>query len=253
MPGMYWYLAHICGTHLSHLERISYFVSQREANLPPQNRRNVDEQRDGQECRNSLQMLYRHFSLLKATEALARALHILYTLLQRHGQLVQPKITYASDELRYEIRMKPFAYLSIPEPIQFAHFDRFTRMSEDSDEELISRATAITGTAKKAWEEVLRAKWSASSIVENPVRRSTDVGADTKIIEDLWTSDVRGAVKATIATSIAISNAKNQTLRNVTGKDSGRALSVQIPAEGDRDYWHPWWLVPRVSTSQRSL
>ncbi|KEF54716.1 uncharacterized protein A1O9_09158 [Exophiala aquamarina CBS 119918] len=238
--SMYWYLSYLSSTHLSHLERISFFVS-------------VDQQKSkGQheKMQKTLHQLYRHFTWLKATEALAKALHRVLVVVQRHGHLVQPRPSYSSDHLRYELRMRPFQHLSIPEPLPPDVAQQACSLQELSDSTVLEQALLLNQTAKKAWEEVLKENWNSQAVsAGNISATNTSSGAEDQgmapVVAREWTKEVRNSIKACIGTSIAIS----ALIKGLQGEDVSkgiRGMRISIPQVGDRDRWHPAWAVPKV-------
>lgn len=250
---MYWYLSHLCGTHLSHLERISYFVSSGEQQQKPKNKSKGQKDQAVQE---TMQQLYRHFSWLKATETLAKALHRLFIFLQRHGHFAPPSPTYASDELRFELRMRPFMHLSIPEPLTYEEVDQSTTLADLSDGDILDQAAKLSLAAKKAWEEVLREKWYSRS----PAIGSGGGGVEpVSVVEREWTNNVRNTMKACIGASIAASSLnrimqehslKKGEKENDHGDGSHDVVvattNVVVPAVDDRERWHRFWAVPKL-------
>lgn len=234
--SMYWYLSFISSTHLSHLERISFFVSAK----PP------SEPSSQHDVQKTLRNLYKHFTWLKATEALAKALHRVLIVLQRHDHLTAPKPAYASDLLRYELRMRPFMHLSVPEPIGLDVAKELSALRHLSDRTILQQASQLNQVARKAWEEVLREKWNSQ-----PLARTAEVATSTDnsngamrdmIVEREWSKDVQNAMRACIGASIAIS-----TLDKALRDGQITAMKVEIPPVGHRDRWHASWPVPKIS------
>lgn len=235
--SMYWYLAHLCDTHLAHLERVSFFVTRQEAAAAASSNDARTERRRRKECQETLRHLYRHFSWLKATEATAKALHAIYTVLQRHMHFKRPPVTYASESLRYELRMRPFLHLSVPEPITYEQLQRLSSLDTSTEPEILDQAAIHAAVAKQAWEEVMKAKWHGSPL--RPVENTTAAS----VTEELWAADLRGIIKSTIGASITIATLKKYVLL----PEPRRAMHVQIPQKGDKDHWHAWWLVPKIT------
>jgi hypothetical protein len=239
-PGMYWYLSYLSSTHLSHLERISFFVS-------------VDQQktkRQHEKVQKTLHQLYRNFTWLKATEALAKALHRLLVVVQRHGHLAQPRPSYSSDHLRYELRMRPFQHLSIPEPLPPDVAQQACSLQELSDATVLEQALRLNQTAKKAWEEVLKENWNLQPVVTGKTPVTSTIGgtgdqAAVTVVEREWTKEVRNSIKACIGTGIAISALVKGLQKNDAAKGI-RDMKINFPQVGDRDRWHPAWAVPKV-------
>lgn len=240
--GMFWYLSFLSSTHLSHLERISHFVS---------SKRQIDSSQK-EAVQTTLHHLYRHFTWLKASEALARALHRVFVVLQRHGLLTNPTPAYASDQLRYELRMRPFLHLSIPEPVSVDIAQEASSLRDLSDEVVLDQAVKLSQTARKAWEEVLREKWNAQPLAMHESSADSMHGAPKASTESVtereWTKDVRNTMRACIGTGITISTLSKALSERRKGPRDNRAagLSVEIPPVNDRDRWHVSWPVPKI-------
>lgn len=245
-PTMHWYLSHLCGIHLSHLERISYFI-----NSESQMRNESSNQRKKkQEINYALDQLYRQYTLLRAIELSAQALQKLYVILGRYGHLSRISPTYSSEQLRYDLRMRPFLSLSIPEPISFNEVQQ--HLNQFSDQQLVEQATEVILVARKAWEEVLKRKWNS-----RPLQSGTNVHASShtdeheakqSIVELEWQKDVRNSMRASIATSLAINTVKRvfDVCRKENNDDSLRKMKVQLPTANDADQFHTWWAVPKI-------
>ncbi|ERF76623.1 hypothetical protein EPUS_04443 [Endocarpon pusillum Z07020] len=256
ISGMYWFLSYICATHISHIDRISFFLERdmlaQEAlsqNSDAPEKPDVKDQADYQKTLKSLFRIYTH---LKATDAFSKALHALHTLLLRHKTIEVPQRPYSSDKLRYELRMKPFLSLNVPEPVTFESFREESSCTALSDEEVLEEARMRIGDAKKFWEEVLKAGWSAE-LAENPeLNRSSKEGKTGKTemqkgsttIEGEWSEGVKNVIRACIATSISIVTLKKRL--DETGGLKG--MKVMVPVPGEKGCWHEWWIVPRVLT-----
>ena len=249
--GMYWYLSHVCATHLSQLDRMSFFAEKHgrtrsicSEGLAPTRRAQVDK---------TLQRLFRVFTSLKATEALARALHRLYTVLLRNGLVAKPVRPYSSDRLRHELRMKPFLSLSVPEPVDFDEFLSATSISSVTDLEALDDASAAVADARKSWEAVLKAKWvteafgdQKSDLGQGGDQSGITLSAKTTL-EGEWTGDVKNVLRACIATSIGV-GMLCRTLRKAPQSIGDlKDLKVRIPEPGEKDCYHDWWLVPTIT------
>ena len=250
LPNMYWYLSQLCMVHVSHLDRISFFLQRYgESNGGLDSRIFADGglgHVDRTAIDTSLQRLFRTFSPIKAAEALARALHKLYVVIMRHELLPRPPRPYSSRELRFELRMRPFLPLSTPDPFSYDEFDRDTSLWNTPDLQILVDAGAAVTEAKKGWEEVLRLGWSSQT--EHPSRKAhhhepEPVQATT--IQAQWTRDVKDTLRACIATSLAIVTLKKSINESVTRKYTERT-KVHVPRPGEKDCWHRWWLVPKI-------
>jgi hypothetical protein len=248
--GMYWYLSHVCATHLSQLNRMSFFAEKHggSSNAPS----NISALSRQALVDKTLQRLFRIFTHVKATEALARALHKLYALLLRHELLARPVRPYSSNRLRHELRMKPFLSLSVPEPVDFDEFERVTSMGNATDLEAIDDASGAVTEARKSWEAVLKAKWVNEAFSNQIMGLQSPQGqpgislSARTTLEGEWTRDVKNVLRACIATSIAVGSIGNQLRQTPRSASPLKDLKIHIPEPGEKDCYHDWWLVPMV-------
>lgn len=254
LPGMYWYLNHLCSTHLGHIDRIRTFIltsSKRNlaSSLVPGKKQEAIEQQTA--LQRTLRLLERLTTHLIAIDAFAIALHALYALLARHNLLptaAAPQ-SYSNDRLRYELRMKPFIPISPPELVPYDAYHHEAVLEGDSDATVVERATKAITEARKAWETTLA----------NGAFLPNSQGAATKApaIEGDWGRDIKDTLRACIGTSITIQAVKKALSPSDTQatsnpeKSPGSAkpvgLQVEIPEVGSKARWHDWWVVPQIS------
>ncbi|KAJ9215118.1 hypothetical protein DTO166G4_3196 [Paecilomyces variotii] len=257
LPGMYWYLSHLCSTHLAHIDRIRTFtVAASRRSISPtsilgKKANSVAERKRAFE--KTLTLLNRHTTTLIAIDAFALALHALYVLLARHNVLprASSKDAYSSARLRYELRMKPFISISLPEMVSFEDYEREAALEGDSDSVVLDRATRAMTEARKHWESVL-SNGPFLPVGEDCSQADARHG-DAKAVQDEWQRDVKDSLRACIGTSLAIGAVK-KALSASSGKDGTKQassdplnLSVELPEVGSKARWHDWWVVPKIS------
>jgi hypothetical protein len=268
-PGMFWYLSHLCSTHIAHLDRIRTFVTAASTQPQPKSKHRSGERKRA--FKRTLDLLDRHTTHLVAIEALALALHALYVLLDRHGLLPRTRSchAYSNARLRYELRMKPFLPILLPELVPFDIYEREAALHGDSDAVVLSRALTSVGEARKAWEGVL--SHGAFLPPSSPSRREAAPPStvDRSATEEDWLRDVKDSLRACIGASIAIGTVRqalsiqagSRPLDSVVGEDGGGGdgegdgrdggrvvpFRVEIPEVGRKGRWHACWAVPQVS------
>lgn len=244
LPGMYWYLSHICSTHLGHLDRIRTFtVAARKRDLMANGTRGTNATQKSAAFHKTFRSLERLTTHLIAVDAFAIALHALYALLARHKVLPSASGAgaYSTDKLRYELRMKPFIPISLPEMVPFEEYQREATLEGDTDATILERASKAINEARKAWEVTL----GHGPFIEDP---SSPVKTPPSAVEEDWRRDVKDTMRACIGASIAIETTK----KALTGDSAPSAtqpanLQVSIPEIGSKTQWHDWWVVPQVS------
>ncbi|PGH18870.1 hypothetical protein AJ79_00286 [Helicocarpus griseus UAMH5409] len=287
MPGMYWYLSHLCSTHLAHLDRIRSCVLAASKRAVPTATRTTPSRRAEavaewkHEFNGTLALIDRLTTELIAVDAFGIGLHALYVLLARYNLIPSIYLAssqrYSSDRLRYELRMKPFLSISLPELVPFETFEQEATLAGDSDAVVLDRALRAIAEAKKGIEKCLAAgafletakfkadsSTSAASSSNNPSNKSQPTKTETdgeprpQPLGDDWTRDMKDSLRACIGASIAIQAVKKAISPSASKDGNGvkeqredkRAklnLSVEIPPVGSKARWHDWWAVPRVT------
>lgn len=248
LGGMYWYLAHLCSSHQLHIERIQAFVH-------AEGRRSKNARGRENPFERTLNILGRHSLWLIATETFSHGLQALYVFLERQGVLphAASQSAYSSSRLRYELRMKPFLPISLPELVSYDQYEENATLKGQPDAELLKRASRAIGDARKAWEAVLaQGAFVAGTQQQNggeTVRRSA--------IEADWQKNTKDSLRACIGASIAIQTATKilksrmsspaPTPERTNGKTPLLPIKVEVPEVGSANRWHDWWAVPRIS------
>lgn len=245
---MYWYLSHICSTHLGHIDRIRTFIASTAkrnlSSLIGKKRHALEQQLAAQ---RSLRLLERLTTQIVAVDAFAISLHALYVLLVRHNILptASSAQAYSSEILRYELRMKPFLPVSLPELVPYEEFRREAVLEGDSDTIVLDRATRAISEARKAWE---------ATLAHGPFLPDSDGKVNkAPAIEEDWKRDIKDTMKACIGASIAIESVKKALAGRKDSSDSPSTpigLRVEIPGIGSKARWHDWWAVPQVSPAK---
>ncbi|KAI9787913.1 MAG: hypothetical protein M1835_002590 [Candelina submexicana] len=222
LAGMYWYLQNLTQVRIHHLERIRGFVTRKF-------KRNRNDLKNKEAFIKALSFLNLSMLEATATQEFADALAYLYTLLTRLDLVSIPPRPYSTDILRYELRMKPFLNINLPELVPFEQFQALVTIPDDSDIEVLDLATQAIGRARKDFE--LLGKMDAKT-------------SRSVLCEEEWKKNIKDTTRACIATSIAIS-----TVRKVIEAPSLAAaaakIKVEIPSTGKG--YHDWWTVPKLT------
>ena len=251
LPGMYWYLSHICMLHLGHLERIRGCVSAAFQRMG-QSSRSQSSIRQGDNPAQHVQAFRRTFAHLDRLtteliwiDAFATALNCLYTLLERHGILPSYALPqdqqYSTEKLRYQLRMKPFLPVAHPECLPFEVFKQEATIEGESDEGVLERALCAIAEARKMIEKHLANGpylQMDETTQDSKADASSGLGADC-------VKDVKDSLRACIGTSIAIGTVKKALSSKPEGQ--GLNISVEIPEIDSKARWHDWWAVPQIS------
>jgi hypothetical protein len=225
LAGMYWYLNYLAKTRAQHVERIKAFTA-----------RSLNEHRSrpqsftaAKEAEFTKSLSYLRLTMLDATVTweLADGLSCLYTALLRLKLVARPSRPYGSDLLRYELRMRPFSPIGLPELPSFAHFTLATEQADVSMASLLEYADKAVSGARKGYDVLVKLE----------AKEAFTVGTHER-----WVEAAKNCKRAVIATGIAIA-----TLRKAIsgGQDELRKLKVEVPPPGKA--YHDWWIVPKIS------
>lgn len=254
---MYWYLSHITSAHLSHLDRIRACVSVDNERVPVRqgSKSSAVKAIERKEAYDQSFALHdRLITELVAIDAFSIALHALYTLLWRHNLIktnYRPSATkeYSPQKFRYELRMKPFLPIPLPEVVPFDDFERESTLQGESDKTVINRAVRAVAEAKKGFEQCIASgPFLRSNVGTGGIKQ--DESQLPGLAKDV-VKDMKDTLRSCIATSIAIGVVKKAILDSpspATGTSPLKLnLSVDIPEPGSKARWHDWWVVPQVS------
>jgi predicted phosphohydrolase len=227
LARMYWYLKYLSQTRSRHLERIRGFIirAQRAAIRTP----NLQVEKL-QEYANAIAFV--NFSTLVSASiyGFADALSCLFTVLGRLSLLPSSPRPYSDDTMRYEVRMKPFLSIGLPELIPIEELTELVTQPKESIISILSFAAESAAGAKKAFEVL-----SKLSAEEAFCRGS----------HDSWIKNVKDCLKAAIFTNITISAVQKAV--EAAGKDGMVKLKVEIAKTGKG--YHDFWVVPKVTPS----
>ncbi|KAK1832761.1 N-alpha-acetyltransferase 35, NatC auxiliary subunit [Podospora conica] len=246
LAGMYWYLSHLAKTRARHIERIQAFTVKRYGELRKTPAfPNPAFPTTPLEREYTRSMRYLRATLLDAviTWELAEALSCLYTVLLRLGLVAPPPRPYSTDELRYDIRMKPFAAVHLPD---LPTFEEFTRQSEQtgvSMARLLDYAQAVSRSAQK--DHVTMSHMSDTD--------AFSVGA-----HDRWAAMVKKRTQSVIAANVALSTMQSGLAKaglGGSGADApgaGEKVKQVLKAEVPKPEacYHDWWIVPKIALLQ---
>jgi hypothetical protein len=226
LAGMYWYLSYLARIRAGHVERIKAFAM-RTLNEVRAKATPASAAREHQVSRS---LSFLRATLLEAavTWELADALSSIYTLLyDRFNLLTPPTRPYSTNELRYEIRMRPLIPIELPELPTYAEFSRSARHEGKSTEELLTAAESAVSGAKKGFEVLTK---------------FTDKEAFAVLCHGRWLQSTRGGFKSAIRAGLAVSTLK----KVMDAREKGQDLKVEVKVPKPDDGYHEWWLVPEV-------
>ncbi|KAL6867968.1 Mak10 subunit, NatC N-terminal acetyltransferase domain-containing protein [Trichoderma novae-zelandiae] len=225
LAGMYWYLNYISKSRLHHTERIKMFVIKRVEET--QGQPAPSDPTVGTQLQRSL--MYTRLSLLDAavTWELSDSLSCLYTVLNRLKLIKAPPRPYGTDELRYEIRMRPFAPVGLPVLPTFEEFTTGTLQPDTDLEELFEYAERAVEGAKRGFEALSKMTAEESFSVASHQR---------------WAEAAKNGLKSCIATKIAIAAVQKAVVKAADLESLKIKVEVPTPSKA----YHASWIVPKI-------
>ncbi|KAF7559885.1 hypothetical protein G7046_g4265 [Stylonectria norvegica] len=222
LGGMYWYLNYLARWRVQHTERIKSFVLRRVEESRGQTDPAVDRQLE-----RSLSFV--RLSLLEAavTWELSDALACLYTVLGRLQLVKAPPRPYSDDQLRYDLRMKPFAPIGLPALPSFEEFTAGETQPDVTTAEILQYGEKASRGAKKGFEMLNKL----------PADEAFAVGS-----HDRWVASIKNGLKSCITTGIAILTVQKALQKTQNIADLKIRAEVPTP---DKAY-HEWWIVPKI-------
>ncbi|KAI9661935.1 MAG: hypothetical protein M1821_009175 [Bathelium mastoideum] len=231
LAGMYNFLMSIVADRVNHLRRIGTFIMRNLESVSGKR------QSDGIDAvKKSLD----HNSALVEEGAgiyyLSIALGTLYSILNALSLIHVPPRPFSTAKLRYELRMRPFLSLSVPETMSHETFEEKStatlKMPKDLAAELDIADSAVR-EAKKRFSSLQ--KRSAKELrVEN--------------IGEHWNKRwVSPCLMTCIATGLAVATLQKAQKAHCKSKivDLTGLLRVHVPDVEHR--YHEWWIVPKVT------
>ncbi|CAK7270961.1 N-alpha-acetyltransferase, non-catalitic subunit [Sporothrix epigloea] len=246
LAGMYWYLSHLSKRRVTHCERIRSFTLNSLADLRQQTGGRALPADQEEAMTKSLSFLQTMLLDASVTWELSDALSSLYAALGRTGLLKVPTRPLSTDELRYELRMKPFASVGLPALPPFETFQREAQQASVPVVTILEYADKALGAAKKGCELLTRFNEKEAFSSHHHQR---------------WLSRTKNMHKSAIFAGLAVASIKNalhaEAGRGKIGSnganfDSGSIplkLAVEVPRP-DKCY-HEWWIIPKVAPAKQ--
>ncbi|KAI0156424.1 Mak10-domain-containing protein [Xylariaceae sp. FL1272] len=253
LAGMYYYLKRLAALRAQHIEYIKRITTTRQdESQASEMSETSDYDSDFQYARSKQ---YHRVAMLDAacTWEFADGLSLLYTALLRLGLIKPPPRPYSSDKLRYEIRMRPFSRVAMPQLPNYEEFTEQTVLRDVGTAELIRFAEAAVAAARRGFEASVHLSEHDSFSING-----TAYGR--------WISNKKDCLRATIAAGVAISTLKRgyervmETQKTSPSKEKKKgegglesekklaeSLKVKVEVPEPEDAYHNWWIVPKLT------
>lgn len=163
------------------------------------------------------------------TWELSDALSSIYTVIYDRLELLAPlSRPYSTDELRYEIRMRPFSPIELPELPTFADFSRSTQQSEKPTADLLKAAESAVVGAKRGYEALTKFSKEEAFTLQS---------------HDRWLAAAKNGFKSVIQAGLAVTALKQV----MEMREKGEVVNVKVEVPKPGKVYHEWWIVPSVT------
>ncbi|KAF2016745.1 Mak10-domain-containing protein [Aaosphaeria arxii CBS 175.79] len=182
-----------------------------------------------------------------ALQDLSAAMAKLYTVLLYLRLVPVPKRPFSTEELRYELRMKPFLALQPPEVEPFAQHQALLQPFGPYERPNAAFAASMLDPKSGLWTDMEAALQNAKGRLQG-MKKQGAAGAKASGAETAWKEEFKGLVESAVLFGVVIARLKG-AVRKVEGSESGVAVDVkvEIPAIVVGTKCSDRWIVPTVS------
>lgn len=236
--GMYLFLSLIATRRKELLKRVETHYLERGSQLLQ-----AGELQEAQDVMDAGVYLDSLMAEVEGIASLSLALARFYIVLLYLGLLPIPKRPFSTEELRYELRMKPFLSLEPPEVPPFEDFKAhtqpygsytapdaaFTADLHAKDSEMWSEIEGSLKTAKDAFAELKKLGATA---------------ARAQGVEKAWAKDVQSQLTSCVALGVAVASVKARVTEGEGAAVEG--IKVENPESGVGKRYAEGWVVVKV-------
>lgn len=223
---MYWYLSLLLQQRQELLSHIRIFTTARQAKLLAQPKSHLL-----LECVDSLGWYKVIEAELSIFQHLATALWQVFAILKQQGLITTPCRSFATPDLLFEARMKPYLVVKDPAPPSREDFASASITTSDA----VDQALASTNTEIKLARKHLN---TLKAMTPQSVRC---VGSET-----YWHKEVKQLETTCVALSVLNTQLSNAV--KASQGDLNRTHSIVLPPVNKR--YHPWWVVPQLKAKE---
>lgn len=156
-----------------------------------------------------------------------------------------PNRPFSTEQLRYELRMKPFLGLQPPEAPPFADFKTHTQPYSDVNAPDAAFQHDVKDPASGLWSELdahLRNAKEAFGDLKKIGARAARAGG----VSGAWGKGVQSALASCVALGVAVAGVKAAAGKRGE-KEEGLGVSVEIPEAGTGKRYAEGWVVVKIA------
>lgn len=236
--GMYLYLSLIATRRKELLKRLeAYYLRRSEQLLKARKFREAQEVDDAGPYLDSL------LAEAEGIASLSLALARFYIILLYLKLLPTPKRPLSGEELRYELRMKPFLGLQPPEAPPFEDFKAHTQPYGEYFSPNVSFYSDLRETNSELWNQVLN-QVKAAKEAFSELKKIGAKAARAEGVEKAWAKDIQSTLASCIALGVAVAGIKNALLEKDVQNGENLGVKIEIPeSEMGKRYSEGWIMV----------
>lgn len=181
----------------------------------------------------------------EGTASLSLALARVYIILLYLRLLPIPKRPFSTEQLRYELRMKPFLSLQPPEAPPFDDFKEHTQPYGDYVAPDPSIYQDLRDTSSPLWQQIDAHLKSARDAFAD-VKKFGAKAAKAEGVEQAWGKDVQSALASCIALGVAIAGIKGAVAKNEGLESGSLGIKADVPDAGGGKRYAEGWVVVKI-------
>ena len=214
LGNMYWFLSRLCDRRSRLIEHIRDFMTKRMSSLK--------EKGSAEECLEATEWLKVLYDQTEIARLMSEALWKLYTLLTAENVISVPNRDFATPQLLYDARMKPFLRVANDAIPSVKDFEEARRQVESVD-----------STCKTIDEHIKAAKGLLAAVKKLTPEQGRYVGT-----EEQWKKEIKGLETTCVA--IVVASLQLLRAREKYGQDE---LSEHLECTPEKKY-SDWWVIP---------
>ncbi|EAT91344.2 hypothetical protein SNOG_01695 [Parastagonospora nodorum SN15] len=160
------------------------------------------------------------------------------------GLLPMPKRPFGTEELRYELRMKPFLSLQPPEVPPFADFKEHTQPYGAYSSPVDAFKADLLDAKSELWTEIDSSLKGAKEAFAE-YKKLGARAAKTEGVEKAWAKDVQSVLASCIALGVAVAGVKDAVMK--AGEGGGVGVKIEVPESGAGKRYAEGWVVVKVA------
>lgn len=237
--GMYYFLSHMATKRTNALRRCVEHNGNRTAQFLKDSRYQI-----AQDTSEKMPFIDSELQQGTGIGALAKALHRFYMIANYLHLVPLPKRPFSTEELRHEVRMKPFLTLQPPEVLPFGEFQAASQLYGSYSDPSLSFYEDLKQDDSRLWTDI-DASLKAAKDAFTKVRKYGAHCSKASGVEQAWNKEIQGMLASCVALSIAVTGLKAAVKGN--DPEQGLGVRVDLPSAATDQRYVEGWVVAKVT------